>query len=382
MNRSTRPLVATLMGHAVLGIALIFSGCERPNTLTGIAAAVPHVERFTVLSDVYQIDRQYRSMAGPWSMTAINLTEIGQDEPRQLLWLRGFSAVIVEADGKTTASQEYMCHSNVGFERLMPGLPRLETAIFTLSQGQYEIQFPEGFGLPVVSDEKIEVVTQVLNLNNDSPPTAVRHKLSFDFIRQDASPSTPPPVKPLLHRQLPCFALVEGESGVFGIAAPDAEVHGPGCVRAPDPLGKGQHDEKWMKTGHTFKDPLGQTFTLHWVVPPGRQVNTSLVTGGLALPYDTTVHYIAVHLHPFAESLELRDRTAKRTVFKSYTRQMKGRIGLEHVDFFSSEEGVLMYKDHEYELISIYNNTSDEDQDAMALMYLYLLAQDTQQLPI
>ena len=381
MNYSTRPNVATVMRHAVLGIALIFSGCERPASLTSIAAAVPQLEQRTVLSDVYQIDRKYRSMAGPWSEMVINLEEGGQGEPPQLVWIQGFSAVMVGADGKTPASQEYMCHSNVNFERLMPGIPRIEQAAFTLSQGQYKIQFPAGFGLPVFSNEGIRLMTQVLNLNSDSPPTAVRHKLRFDFIRQDPSVSTRA-LKPLFHRQLPAFALVDGESGVFGVANPDAETHGPGCVRAPDPFGKGEHDEEWMKAGHTFKDQLGQTFTLHWTVPPGRQVNTSYVTGGLALPFDTTVHYIAVHLHPFAESLELRDRTDNRTVFKSNTRQAKGRIGLEHVDYFSSEEGLPMYKDHEYELISIYNNTSDEDQDAMALMYLYLSAEESQGNPI
>ena len=369
------------MWHAVVGIALFVAGCDRPNSLTDITAAAPQVERRTFLSDVYQIDRLYRSMAGPWSETVINLVEGGQGEPPQLLWIQGFSAVMVGADGKTPASQEYMCHSNVNFERLAPGIPRIEQAAFTLSQGQYEIRFPEGFGLPVLSSEGIRLMTQVLNLNSESPPTAVRHKLRFDFIRQDPSVSIRA-LKPLFHRQLPAFALVDGESAVFGIANPDAEIHGPGCISAPDPFGMGEHDEEWMKEGHIFKDRLGQTFTLHWIVPPGRQVNTSYVTGGLALPFDTTVHYIAVHLHPFAESLELRDRTANRTVFKSHTRQAKGRIGLEHVDYLSSEEGVPMYKDHEYELISIYNNTSDEDQDAMALMYLYLSAEEPLRQPI
>ena len=33
-----------------------------------------------------------------------------------------------------------------------------------------------------------------------------------------------------------------------------------------------------------------------------------------------------------------------------------------------------MFKDHEYELIAIYDNTSGVDQDAMATMWLYRLA--------
>ena len=91
------------------------------------------------------------------------------------------------------------------------------------------------------------------------------------------------------------------------------------------------------------------------------------------LDYDTTVHYIAVHLHPFAESLELRDLTTDQTIFKSKAKNFKDEIGLEVVDFFSSKEGILLYKDHDYEIVSVYNNTTEEDQDSMAVMYLYLL---------
>ena len=40
----------------------------------------------------------------------------------------------------------------------------------------------------------------------------------------------------------------------------------------------------------------------------------TLVTELMSLPYDTTVHYIAVHLHPFAESLELIDLTTGKNV--------------------------------------------------------------------
>ena len=34
-----------------------------------------------------------------------------------------------------------------------------------------------------------------------------------------------------------------------------------------------------------------------------------------------------------------------------------------------------MYADHEYELVSVYENTSAEAQDSMAIMFLYMLDQ-------
>ena len=109
---------------------------------------------------------------------------------------------------------------------------------------------------------------------------------------------------------------------------------------------------------------------------PGREENHTLVTKLLALPYDTTLHYVAVHLHPFAESVELRDLTGGTTVYKSHARQVPGRIGLAEVEFLSSAEGIPLYKDHQYEVVSVYDNTSGVDQDAMATMFLYLAAKD------
>ena len=111
-------------------------------------------------------------------------------------------------------------------------------------------------------------------------------------------------------------------------------------------------------------------------MPPGREENHTRVTSMMNLPRDTQVHYIAVHLHPFAESLELRDITTGKTVYKAVARQTAGRVGLADVQSYSSEEGMPLYKGHEYELISKYNNTSGVDQDSMATMMLYVRPQD------
>ena len=62
-----------------------------------------------------------------------------------------------------------------------------------------------------------------------------------------------------------------------------------------------------------------------------------------------------------------------RTVFKSLQQNQVDRLGLVQVDYFSSEEGVPIHKDHDYELISIYDNPTDRDSDAMAVMFIYYL---------
>jgi cyclophilin family peptidyl-prolyl cis-trans isomerase len=110
--------------------------------------------------------------------------------------------------------------------------------------------------------------------------------------------------------------------------------------------------------------------TGHWVVPPGKQVNSSDVTWFMNLPYDTKVHYAVVHLHPFAQSLTLRDATSGSDVFKAKAVNPQKGVGLARVDSFENLSGIPMYKDHKYEIVSVYNNPTSENADSMASMFL------------
>jgi hypothetical protein len=314
-----------------------------------------------ILSPIYTVDREYRSMTGPWNTRSIQLGD-GAD----MLWVLGYRAVMAGPDGVTSAPQEYMCHSNLDFDpalhqQTFGGAKSITSRLFTLSQGQLEISFPEGFGMPLLANEPLSLTTQVLNLNPGLESVDVRHRVSIHFAKQSELTR---PVLPLFTKGVYGLQLLEGQDGYFGVEAPQASVHGPGCLQ-------GQN-----ATTHTFDDGQGRKFTGHWVVKPGREINQTLVTKILELPYDTTIHYIAVHLHPFAESLELRDLTTGESVFKSSTRQFPDRIGLAHVDSYSSPQGIPIYKDHEYELVSVYQNITDRDQDSMAVMNLYMLDKD------
>jgi hypothetical protein len=314
-----------------------------------------------LVSPLYVVDREYRSMTGPWSTRSVQL-----GRPDEVFWVLGYSAVMAGPDGSTPASQEFMCHSNLDFDpsrhqQAFGGSKSLTTRLFTLSQGQLEISFPAGFGMPLLGDEPLSLTTQALNLNPTGESVGVRHRVSIHYAKQSQLTT---PMKPLFTKGVYGLQLLEGENGYFGIESPKEESHGPGCLQ-------GQN-----AANHVFSDGQGRKFTGHWVVKPGREENRTLVTKILELPYDTTIHYIAVHLHPFAESLELRDLTTGQSVFKSSTRPFPDRIGLAHVDSFSSVEGIPIYKDHEYELVSVYQNITDQDQDSMAVMNLYMLDKD------
>jgi len=337
------------------------------------------VRQKVILSPVYEVDDIYPSMTGPNSTENVAL---GETETPELLWVVGFEATMVEPDGKSAASQEFMCHTNLDVDPTDHGSrfgasKSITGRLFTLSQGQYRIDMPVGFGIPVQSNEPIMVNTQVLNLNMKEGKKKVRHRVLMRYVR-DVDLNEP--MRPLYVAGAYGLKLLEGQDGHYGLdtktAAHDEHAghHGHGDA-------KEEMDHTACLPGknagaNAFDDGKGRVFTGHWVVEPGKEVNHTRVTELMDLPFDTTLHYVAVHLHPFAESLELKDLTTGKTVYKARTRQADEGVGLAHVDFYSSPDGIELFKGHEYEIISVYNNTSDEPQDSMAVMNLYLLDQE------
>jgi hypothetical protein len=372
-------------------IACLASGCDEkrvptpeplPSASTSVAAEVPKgpkVYEHVVLSEIYEVDEIYKSMQGPSSVKQVAL---GAKDELELLWIVGFEAVMVSPKGDEKISQEFMCHTNLDLDiekhqARFGDDKRLTGRLFTLSQGQYRIDFPEGFGMPLISDELLDVNTQVLNLNLPEGSREVRHRVTMRFVRDKELDK---PMKALYASGAFGLKLLEGADGHYG-RDPKAKAD------AQHEHGKhehGKHDHEPQGEEHTaclpganagknsFDDGQGRVFTGHWVVEPGREVNHTPVNDLMALPFDSKVHYVAVHLHPFAESLELRDLTTGKSVYKAKTRQADKGIGLAHVDFYSSQEGFELFKDHDYEVVSVYNNTSGEPQDSMAVLNLYL----------
>jgi hypothetical protein len=329
-------------------------------SMTVLPPAAEAKHTVELLTDVYTVDQIYRSMMGPDGVQQGVFLET--TEKPELLWITGYEAIMVGEDGASPKSQEFMCHNTLSLNRELEERYRLygnsnygTRRLFTLSQGQTRIDFPKGFGIPILSTEPLMLQSQVLNLNEKDTEHRIRHKVRVDYLHESELDG---PMQPLMLSYAYVVTLVEDQEEV---PKPGEFMHGDGC-RMAEPAGDVVHS-----------DTAGHRFTQHWVVPPGRQESRSIVTPSMRLPFDTTAHYISVHLHPFGESLELRDLTTGESVFKSTTLQAPDKIGLAHVDWFESKKGIPLYKDHEYELVTVYNNTTDEDQDAMALMFLYVL---------
>lgn len=337
-------------------------GCVAVSLAVTLSAAPANRVQF--LSKVYTIDRKYRSMEGPSSVQKIYLGDL---EKPELLWIVGIRTEMVGEDGETPQLAELMCHVNVDLDPARHqalfdfGRP-VAARLMTLSQGMLSATLPVGFGFPIASNEPLLLFTQVLNHNIEHPDNLkVRHRVTFEYVRDR---DLAQPMKPLFN--VGASGMVQLDNNPLALASMmpghDGE-HAASCLigsRAPNATA----------SAADYVDPSGRHMTGHWVVPPGRQTNASDITWFMNLPYDTKLHYAAVHLHPFAESLSIRDVTTGETVLKSQAKNPAAGVGLTHVDTFASVPGMPMRKNHKYELVSVYNNTTSGTADSMASVFL------------
>ena len=319
----------------------------------------PQVESRVVYSDAFTIDTTWASMQGPYRVMEITLTDTTSHE---IMWVTGYEAAIVDADSKEPKSSEFMCHSNVDLDmarhrQIFRWQQYPSRRLFTLSEGQTEVKLPDGFGIPLRSDEPLSVTAQVLNHNYKGPPIRVRQRVTVHYIRDRTLRK---PLIALYQRGVNTLVRLDGPGGAYNSELTDAEMHDHA---APEGMGA---------DSVPYHDHEGRTFAGHWVVKPGREVRTTPINGWLNMQQDIKVHFVSVHLHPFAESLQLRDATTGQTVLASKAENRPERIGLARVEQIASPEGITLHKDHRYELVSAYNNTSGTDRTAMAVMYLYV----------
>lgn len=321
------------------------------------------IRRFVSYSETYEVDRLFNSMEGPASVIRVPLR---QDSPRpELLWVKGVYAEVVDEGGEPTR-QDFMCHVVGGIDSKSThdrqfGFRTLDGRFATLSQGQITKEYPTGFGVPVLSNEAIGFSSQVLNFNQPVGVHRVRHKIVTLYLRDSEAKLR---MRAIKNSFAQVMVLVGGEpgDGYFGVRMPDPEEHGASCAVGVNA----------SAVGATYDDQYGREFSGHWVVEPGRHTNQTFATHMMNLPYDTRIHTIDTHLHPFAESLELRDLTTQETLFRAEATMLSEGHGVERVDTYSSPEGIPVYADHEYAIITTYDNTSGVPQDAMASFYLGL----------
>jgi len=356
---------------------------NRPFALLAIACAlvVPAVYSLTrpdsqqkavltLMSDPYRLDKIYRSMEGPWSIQ--RRIHLGMAEKSHVQWITGLETEVLDATGQKPISQEFFCHSNLTFaersgspakyNQEMGGKTHFDWRLFTLVPGRLSIDLPQGFGVPIPADAPLDYVTMSLNLNERDRVVNVQIRTTVHSIAADQPGA---PTKALFRRAL----YVLQPNGV--------PAKGPACMSNPGMhIGAGCGELTKTSVTESPSTKPGQGLMNHWVVPPGHHIYTTEITPQLNLPFDTTIHYATIHVHPFAHGMELRDMTTGATIFQLHSQDWPDRVGVAYVEEFKSTEGIPIQRDHRYELSAEYDNTTDADTDAMAILYLYFLEKD------
>lgn len=307
-------------------------------------------QTYVMRSPDFLVDGIYKSMEGP---KASNYVQLSQDST--VLWLTGFHVRALESNTNRVISNDYICHTNVDFNdvryfsgfglnnRIGTQYPRMTS----LSHGQEDFKFPDGYGVPMKGNDLLYVTTQSLNHNDKKANVLIQHEVAIDYSYQ-------PGIKPLMART--AFIMLP-----YDKRDPYKEPTDPGTDQCIPVETK----------NHAYSDAKGNMRSGHWVIKPGRGVFRSSINEQLQIKDSLSLHAAAIHVHPFAESISIFDKTLGETVFKSKVTNHSDRIGLAKIEPFTSRQGIWMYADHEYEMVLEVNNTTQELQDMMGSMFLF-----------
>ncbi|MFC0605568.1 hypothetical protein [Winogradskyella pulchriflava] len=299
------------------------------------------------------VDQIYKSMEGPKVMRAFQIESQNDD----LLWLTSFETKAISTNEVDVLSNDYVCHTNIDFydgehysrwdlqERIGSDYPRLTS----MSNGIEKYKFPEGYGFPVFGNENLFLSTQTLNHNIKSESFSVKHQVSLGYQPHHKN------MKPLQSKTVFIMLPYDTKNPFQGPTENNPNM----CLP--------------VETGnHSYQNSEGESLSGHWVIFKGKETYRYDITQQLQLKDSTTMHHIATHLHPFAERLSFKDKTLDSIIFTAEAKNYTDKIGLKSVSSFSSQKGVMLYPNHSYELILETNNTSDDNQDMMASMFVFL----------
>ena len=289
------------------------------------AAAVAHTR--VIETRPMKIDRIYHSMDGPHERLPI--------DPGGLDWITGYSTRVIDAESRAPLADEFFCHSQM---QLLNATRLLVTATGTAS-----VRFPAGFGMPLrrilagmpAEYRGVSVLGMILNNHDPGMNRLARVQATIEYMSDNE-------------------AAAAGLKKLYKVELPMTVV---------------------PKTGDAADDPGGEHCVVvgglksHWLVPPGPQTTRKRYRD--LFPVDSTVHFAAVHLHNYGQSMLLRDVTTGETLWKTEVGYEPTRVQIASIPQYSSPTGFPVFKDHEYEIEAFYDNATTTPTDAMAVMYLF-----------
>ena len=310
-----------------------------------------HAGLYQMESPTFLIDGIYKSMEGPKASRYVQL-----NQEKEVLWITGFEIKAFDADTNKEVSNDFICHMNVDINdmiyyenfglknRIGKQYPRLTS----LSHGLEKFDFPKGFAVTVHGNDFLYVTTQTLNHNIPVINKKVKHQVAIAY-EEDSQK-----IKPLLSKT----AYIQLPFNAFN--------------PYKQPLDPGSNQCIPVETkNHTYTNASGEKLSGHWKIPLGEISYRSSIDAHLALDQPMRLHFAAPHVHPFATSIGIFDKTTGKMLFNCPIKNHRKTIGLDKISVFSSESGIWLYPNHKYEMVITCNNTSKEEQDMMGSMFLF-----------
>ncbi|WP_248722561.1 hypothetical protein [Seonamhaeicola sp. ML3] len=318
-------------------------------------------DKVVFTSPTFVISGIYKSMEGPKS----DIYPTIDDSKEELLWLTSFKTRAFSDSETTEISNDFVCHTNFeyrdaehynrwGFtERINEHYPR----ITSISNGIESFQLPKGYGFPVYSNERIVLNAQALNHNITDSTFNIKHKIEIGFKRHANTK-----LKPLRSQTIYIMLPFDKKNPYAGPTdkIPDA------CIPVETKL-------------HTYYDENNNPLSGHWIVPPGKHEYSFNASKQLAIKDSIRIHQITPHLHPFAETFSLLNKTTGEVIYNCDSENFVNKIGLKSAPTFQSEEGIWLYKNNTYELTLTVKNTTSKNQEMMASMAIFYYDKEMQE---
>lgn len=291
------------------------------------------------------LDRLVPEETGPSCRAPVVLSK---DFPRKL-FLTGAWLTIYQ-DGKPLAPaqvEKVLGGASLGLvypqrhQELLKLSQPVEPNLFVFCPGAMATRLPEGYGVPVQSNESLQLTVQWMNLDPYLPPSSLEAEVTVQ-VSDLAS------LRSLRCQQAAALTLVEGRRGYWGVSRPDPRIHGGECLHSPPFPGQSP-----------MRDALGQQFQSKWYTPKGSQENPCLITAQLPLPARLVA--IQPYFRSGLAALELKDLTQNQLLWQANS----GKGLAAPCDLFVG---------HEYQLRTVYKNPDPVPRAALAMLMLYLEA--------
>ncbi len=295
---------------------------------------LPEPRVVVVETDPLPIDRLYPSMTGSFDRAHV---------PDDVDWITSIKTEVINDRTGDSMGGEFFCHSQLEIAE------KVRLAVH--ATGGEHLDLPRGCAIPVSrifkntrSDAReLTYFGMVLNNNFPEMDEHVRIRATIDYYR-DEDVGWPSPLKKLYYRDITIWM---GDVEEYCPPEDGAQIHEDDATHCVLVDGR----------------------NVHWMVPPGVQTSKRVVSN--LVPVPSTVHLVQAHLHNYGRWVRLRDLTTGEILWQSDAEYMPGRDQIAHLTNYKSELGFKIYPDRDYEIEAFYDNTTDHDIDAMAVMYLY-----------